>query len=138
MPDVAAFFVVTVGARVSEVARAWFEQNKYLDYLLLHGLSVEVTEALAEYVHKRIRRELGVAGRDAADLQKLFKQGYQGSRYSFGYPACPNLEDQTRIMELLEPGRIGVTLSPEYQFHPEQTTSALVTYHPEARYFSVR
>ncbi len=136
--DVAAFSIVTVGRRVSEVARQWFGENKYLDYLMLHGLSVETAEALAEYIHRQVRIELGVAGRDARDLQKLFKQGYQGSRYSFGYPACPHLEDQARIMELLQPERIGITLSEQYQLHPEQSTSALITYHPAARYFNVR
>ncbi|MFQ5806485.1 MAG: methionine synthase, partial [Phycisphaerae bacterium] len=138
VPDVATFSIVTVGSRVSEVARQWFESNQYLQYLLLHGLGVETAEALAEYIHKQIRVELGVAGQDARDLQKLFKQGYQGSRYSFGYPACPNLEDQTKIVELLKPERVGITLSEEYQLHPEQSTSALITYHPEARYFNVR
>jgi 5-methyltetrahydrofolate--homocysteine methyltransferase len=135
VPDVAAFSIVTVGQRVSDIARQWFEQNMYLQYLLLHGLGAETAEALAEYVHKQIRLDLGVAGRDARDLQKLFKQGYQGSRYSLGYPACPNLEDQTKIMALLEPARIGITLSEEYQLHPEQSTSAIITYHPDARYF---
>ena len=137
VPDVAAFSIVTAGPRAGEVARDWFKQNKYLDYLMLHGLSVEVAEALAEYVHKQIRVELGVAGQDARELDRLFRQGYQGSRYSFGYPACPDLEDQTRIMDLLEPDRIGITLSEGYQLHPEQSTSAIVTYHPEARYFNV-
>ena len=137
VPDVAAFSIVTVGRRVSEIAREWFDRNEYLRYLLLHGLGVETTEGLAEYIHKQVRIELGVAWRDARDLQKLFKQGYQGSRYSFGYPACPNLEDQARIMELLDPARIGITLSEEYQLDPEQSTSALVTYHPDARYFAV-
>jgi 5-methyltetrahydrofolate--homocysteine methyltransferase len=136
--DVAALSIVTVGQRVSEIARQWFVENKYLDYLMLHGLSVESAEALAEYIHKQIRMELGVAGGDARDLQKLFQQGYQGSRYSFGYPACPNLEDQAKLMELLKPERIGITLSEEYQLHPEQSTSALITYHPKARYFNVR
>ena len=138
VPDVAAFSIVTIGQQASDAARKWFEQSEYLRYLLLHGLSTESAEALAEYIHRQVRIELGIAGQDAADLQKLFKQGYQGSRFSFGYPACPNLEDQTKIMGLLEPGRIGITLSEEYELHPEQSTSALITYHPEARYFSVR
>ena len=93
---------------------------------------------LAELVHKQVRVELGVAGQDARDLPALFKQGYQGSRHSFGYPACPNLEDQVPLMKLLKPERIGITLSEQYQFDTEQTTSAIVTYHPEARYFNVR
>ena len=93
---------------------------------------------MAEYIHKQVRVELGVAGQDARDLQKLFKQGYQGARFSFGYPACPNLEDQVQLMKLLEPKRIGIELSAEYQLHPEQSTSALIAYHPDARYFSVQ
>ena len=136
--DVAPFFIATAGQRVSAVARQWFEQNEYQQYLFLHGLGVELAEALAELIHKQIRGELGVAGQDVRDLPALFKQGYQGSRYSFGYPACPSLEDQVPLMKLLKPERIGITLSEQYQFDPEQTTSAIVTYHPEARYFNVR
>ncbi len=138
VPDVAAFHVVTAGRRVSEVAREWFAANDYQNYLFLHGLGVELAEALAEFVHKQVRVELGVADSDARELQALFKQGYQGSRFSFGYPACPRLEDQEPLMRLLEPERIGVTLSEEYQLDPEQSTSAIITYHPEARYFSAR
>ncbi len=136
--DVAAFTLVTAGRRVSEVARQWFENNEYQQYLFLHGLGVELAEALAEYIHKQVRVELGVAQDDARDLGKLFQQGYQGSRYSFGYPACPNLEDQEPLMRLLDSERIGVALSDEYQLDPEQSTSAIITYHPEARYFNVR
>jgi len=136
--DVAALSVVTVGSRVSAVARQWFEQNEYQQYLFLHGLGVELAEALAEFIHKQVRVELGVAGDDARELSKLFQQGYQGSRYSFGYPACPSLEDQVPLLKLLDAGRIGVTLSEEYQLEPEQTTTALITYHPEARYFNAR
>ncbi len=136
--DVAAFSLVTAGRRVSEVARQWFEQNQYQQYLFLHGLGVELAEALAEYVHKQVRVELGIAGGDARELGRLFQQGYQGSRYSFGYPACPNLEDQVPLMKLLQPERIGVRLGEEYQLEPEQSTSALIAYHPAARYFNVR
>ncbi len=136
--DVIAISIVTVGRRASEIARQWFEQNRYRDYLHLHGLSVEAAEALAEFIHKQIRMELGIAGQDAREVKKLFKQGYQGSRYSFGYPACPNLEDQAKLWPLLDPGRIGITLSEEFQLEPEQSTSALVAHHPEARYFNVR
>jgi 5-methyltetrahydrofolate--homocysteine methyltransferase len=136
--DVAAFSLVTSGRRVSAVARQWFEQNAYQQYLFLHGLGVELAEALAEFIHKQVRAELGVAGQDARDLHKLFQQGYQGSRYSFGYPACPNLEDQTPLMKLLQPEQIGVTLSEQYQLDPEQSTSAIISYHPQARYFNVR
>jgi 5-methyltetrahydrofolate--homocysteine methyltransferase len=130
--------VVTAGQKVSEVAREWFANNDYQQYLFLHGLGVETAEALAEYIHKQVRMELGVAQEDAREMRKLFQQGYQGSRYSFGYPACPNLEDQTKLMELLKPERIGITLSDEYQLDPEQSTSAIIAYHPQARYFNVR
>lgn len=136
--DVAAFHIVTAGTRVSDVARQWFADNQYQQYLFLHGLGVETAEALAEYMHKQVRMELGIADSDARDRQKLFQQGYQGSRYSFGYPACPALEDQEKLMTLLQPERIGVTLSEEYQLEPEQSTSAIIAHHPEARYFNVR
>ena len=136
--DVVAFSIVTAGRRVSEVARQWFEQNRFQDYLFLHGLGVELAEALAEYIHKQVRIELDIAQHDARDVRKIFQQGYQGSRYSFGYPACPNLEDQALLMKLLHPERIGVTLTEEYQLEPEQSTSALIAYHPQARYFNVR
>jgi 5-methyltetrahydrofolate--homocysteine methyltransferase len=136
--DVAAFSVVTAGRRVSEVAREWFAADRYQDYLHLHGLGVESAEALAEYIHKQIRVEWGIAGHDARDRQEIFKQHYQGSRYSFGYPACPRLEDQLKLWPLLEPGRIGVTLSEEFQLEPEQTTTALITHHRQAKYFNVR
>jgi len=136
--DVVAFHIVTVGRAASEVARQWFEKNLFRDYLHLHGLGVETAEALAEYMHKQIRMELGIAGADAREIRRLFQQGYQGSRYSFGYPACPALEDQAKLWPLLEPGRIGITLSEEYQLDPEQSTSAIIAHHPEARYFNVR
>jgi 5-methyltetrahydrofolate--homocysteine methyltransferase len=136
--DVVAFTIVTVGRRASEVAQEWFKANRYQDYLHLHGLGVETAEALAEYLHKQVRMELDIAAADAREVRKLFQQGYQGSRYSFGYPACPNLEDQAKLWPLLEPGRIGVALSEEFQLDPEQSTSALIAHHPEARYFNVR
>jgi 5-methyltetrahydrofolate--homocysteine methyltransferase len=136
--DVVAFHLVTVGRKASDYSRHLFESNQYKDYLYFHGLSVESAEALAELWHKKIREELGIAGRDAQDLRKLFAQGYQGSRYSFGYPACPNLEDQVKLFALLHPERIGVELTEEYQLVPEQSTSALIAHHPEARYFTVR
>jgi 5-methyltetrahydrofolate--homocysteine methyltransferase len=136
--DVVAFHIVTAGRQVSDVAREWFRANEYQQYLFLHGLGVETAEALAEYMHKQIRSELGIAGRDARELQMLFKQGYQGSRYSFGYPACPRLEDQRIIMDLLKPERIGIELSEEFQLEPEQSTSAIIAHHPQARYFNVR
>jgi 5-methyltetrahydrofolate--homocysteine methyltransferase len=133
--DVIGMSVVTMGPHASEVAREWFEAGRYRDYLYLHGLSVEGAESLAEWIHKKVRVELGIAGKDASDLRKLFQQGYQGSRFSFGYPACPNLEDQTKLWEIVHPERIGVHLSEEFQMHPEQSTSAIIAHHPEARYF---
>ena len=135
--DVVAFDLVTMGRKASEHAAELFKADNYTDYLLFHGLSVESAEALAEMWHKRIREELGIAGADAPELAKLFHQGYQGSRYSFGYPACPNLEDQTKLFELLQPERIEVELSEEFQLHPEQSTSAIIIHHPEAKYFNV-
>jgi len=136
--DVAAFSVVTAGRRVSDVARAWFAADRYQDYLHLHGLGVEMAEALAEYIHKQVRMEWGIAGGDARDKQEIFKQRYQGSRYSFGYPACPRLEDQVKLWPLLKPNRIGVALSEEFQLEPEQTTTAIIVHHRHAKYFNVR
>jgi 5-methyltetrahydrofolate--homocysteine methyltransferase len=135
--DVIGLQVVTMGARASDVAREWFADNRYQDYLYLHGLSVEMAEALAEYVHKRTRAELGFAQEDDRDMDKMLKQGYRGSRYSFGYPACPNLADQKQLLALLGAERIGIALSDEDQLHPEQSTSAIVAIHPQAKYFSV-
>ena len=135
--DVIGLQVVTAGERASEVAREWFKENRYQDYLYLHGFGVEIAEAMAEYVHKRIRNELGFGSEDARDIEKLLKQGYRGSRYSFGYPACPNLGDQRRLLELLDAGRIGVVLGEEDQLEPEQSTSAIVILHPQAKYFTV-
>ena len=135
--DVIGLQVVTMGAHATEVAQAWFEANRYQDYLYLHGISVEMTEALAEYVHLRIRAELGFGAEDARDTESLLQQGYRGSRYSFGYPACPNLEDQEPLLRLLGAERIGVVLSEGAQLHPEQSTSAIVLHHPKARYFTV-
>jgi 5-methyltetrahydrofolate--homocysteine methyltransferase len=135
--DVIGLQVVTVGQKASDTARLWFEDNRYQDYLYLHGLSVEMAEATAEYVHKRIRAELGFAAEDDRDMEKMLGQGYRGSRYSFGYPACPRLEDQAQILTLLDAERIGVSLSDEWQLHPEQSTSAIVVLNPHAKYFSV-
>lgn len=135
--DVMGLQVVTVGQKASDIARDWFEDNRYQDYLYLHGLSVEMAEAMAEYVHKRIRAELGFAGEDDRDIEKMLSQGYRGGRYSFGYPACPRLEDQEGLLRLLKADRVGVTLSDEWQLHPEQSTSAIVLHHPRAKYFSV-
>jgi 5-methyltetrahydrofolate--homocysteine methyltransferase len=135
--DVIGLQVVTVGQKASDTARVWFEDNRYQDYLYLHGLSVEMAEAMAEYVHKRIRAELGFSAEDDRDIEKMLAQGYRGSRYSFGYPACPKLEDQEPLLRLLDAGRIGVSLSDEWQLHPEQSTSAIVVLNPHAKYFSV-
>lgn len=135
--DVVAFQLVTMGRRASEHAARLFKSDNYQDYLLFHGLSVESAEALAEMWHKRIREELGIAGEDAPELVKLFHQGYRGARYSFGYPACPDLEEQTKIFELLRPERIGVELTEEFQLDPEQSTSAIIVHHPEAVYFNI-
>jgi 5-methyltetrahydrofolate--homocysteine methyltransferase len=136
--DVVVFDLVTMGRAASEHSARLFSSNNYRDYLFFHGLSVESAEALAELWHKRIREELGIAGGDAPDIRRLFSQGYQGSRYSFGYPACPNLEDQAKLMDLLEGERIGVRLTDEFSLDPEQSTNALVVHHPEARYFNVK
>jgi 5-methyltetrahydrofolate--homocysteine methyltransferase len=135
--DVIGLQVVTVGQKASDIARDWFEGNRYQDYLYLHGLSVEMAEAMAEYVHKRIRAELGYAAFDDRDMEKMLSQGYRGGRYSFGYPACPKLEDQAPLLKLLGAERIGVSISDEWQLHPEQSTSAIVLHHPRAKYFSV-
>jgi 5-methyltetrahydrofolate--homocysteine methyltransferase len=135
--DVVAFHLVTMGRRASQYSQELFKADNYTEYLFFHGLSVESAEALAELWHKRIREELGIAGSDAKDLNKLFRQSYQGSRFSFGYPACPNLEDQTKLFELLDPARIDVELTEEFQLDPEQSTSAIIVHHEEAKYFSI-
>jgi 5-methyltetrahydrofolate--homocysteine methyltransferase len=136
--DTAAFFMVTMGERASEYSRMLFTSDRYKEYLYFHGLSVEMTEALAELWHKKIRAELGIGGKDAGEIKRLFSQGYQGSRFSFGYPACPNLEDHKKLFELLKPERIGVTLTDGWMLQPEQSTDAIIVHHPEARYFTIR
>ncbi len=136
--DVVAFQVVTMGSHVSDVANELFARHAYREYMELHGLSVQLTEALAERWHARIRTELGFGGDDGDDLQAVLAQGYRGSRYSFGYPACPDIEDQVQLEELLDWRRIGVELSEEHQLTPEQSTSAIVVHHPEAKYFAAR
>ena len=134
--DTVAFHVVTMGQSVSEATAKLFAENNYREYLELHGLSVQLTEALAEHWHARIRSELNVGDEDSPELSEILDQGYRGSRYSFGYPACPDIEQQVQLCELLEPGRIGVELSEEFQLHPEQSTSAIIVHHPEAKYFN--
>jgi 5-methyltetrahydrofolate--homocysteine methyltransferase len=135
--DVVAFHLVTVGRRASEYSHELFKSDNYTDYLYFHGLSVEAAEALAEMWHQCIRQELGIAEHDAGELTQLFRQQYQGSRFSFGYPACPNLEDQEKLFTLLEPGRIDVALTEEFQLEPEQSTSAIIVHHRDAKYFSI-
>ena len=135
--DVVAFHCVTMGSRASEAAQELFKKNDYTSYLYLHGLGVESAEALAEMWHKRIRQELGIAGEDSARVKELFTQHYRGSRYSFGYPACPDMSDQEKLFQLLEPGRIGCVLTENWQIDPEQSTSAIIVHHPEAKYFNV-
>jgi 5-methyltetrahydrofolate--homocysteine methyltransferase len=140
--DVLPLHLVTMGQPIADYANELFAKDAYRDYLEVHGLGVQLTEALAEYWHRRIREELvfpageAVAAEDPDDIEEFFKLGYRGARYSLGYGACPNLEDRTKIVELLEPGRIGVQLSEELQLHPEQSTDALVAHHPEAKYFN--
>lgn len=134
--DVVSFQVVTMGESISRAINELFQKNLYREYLELHGLSVQLTESLTEHWHARTREELAIDGQDSKKLDEIFSQGYQGSRYSFGYPACPDLEQQTQIFELLEPERIGVTLSDEFQLYPEQSTSSIVLHHPEAKYFN--
>ena len=136
--DTVALHVVTMGQSVSDATSKLFAANEYREYLELHGLSVQLTEALAEHWHGRVREELGFSKEDATDITAILDQGYRGSRYSFGYPACPDLEQQRQLCELLEPERIGVELSEEFQLHPEQSTSAIIVHHPEAKYFNAK
>jgi 5-methyltetrahydrofolate--homocysteine methyltransferase len=138
--DYAAFHVVTMGTRAAEEAARLFKENRYQDYLHLHGLGVEMTEALAELWHHRIREEWGFVSEDGPTLGGLFRQQYRGGRYSWGYEACPDLEDNAKCAELVGADRIGVEVSEEtsWQFHPEQTTAAIVCHHPQAKYFVVR
>jgi 5-methyltetrahydrofolate--homocysteine methyltransferase len=133
--DFASFMLCTIGPRASEEAARLFAENEYQNYLFLHGLSVEMAEATAEYWHKRIREELGYVDEDGPTLAGLFRQSYRGGRYSWGYPACPDLMDNAKVVELLGGDRIGVTVSEGFQLHPEQTTDAIICHHPEAKYF---
>ncbi|MET8566068.1 methionine synthase [Streptomyces flaveolus] len=136
--DVVGLQVVTVGSRIGAETAKLFEANAYRDYLELHGLSVQLAEALAEYWHARVRTELGFGGEDPAAIEDMFDLKYRGARFSLGYGACPDLEDRAKIAELLRPERIGVHLSEEFQLHPEQSTDAIVIHHPEAKYFNAR
>ncbi len=135
--DVVGFQLVTVGQHASDFARELFKADQYQEYLYWHGMNVESTEGLAEYVHKRIRAELGFSREEARSMHEVLKQGYRGSRYSFGYPACPNLADQDKILALLDAARIGVVLGDEDQLWPEESTSAIVAHHPQAKYFTM-
>jgi len=134
-PDWASFQLVTMGERISEETARLFAADEYQRYLFLHGLGVEMAEALAEYWHLRIRQELGFADEDGPSLHGLFRQQYRGGRYSWGYPACPDLEDNEKVVELLGGERIGVQVSDGFQLHPEQTTDAIICHHPQAKYF---
>lgn len=136
-PDVIAFQLVTMGSRVSQETAKLFAAHSYREYLELHGLSVQLTEGLAEAWHARVRADLRLDG-DGPVEDMIRDQAYRGSRYSFGYPACPDLADRAKLVDLLEPGRIGVVLSEELQLHPEQSTDALIVHHPEAKYFNAR
>ena len=133
--DVVSLLAVTIGQHASDVARSWFEEGRYSDYLYLHGLGVEVTEALAEFVHRELRAELGLAGDDARDLPDLFHKRYRGCRYAWGYPAVPDMADQRHVLRLLGAERIGIDMADEEQLHPEMSTAAIVIYHPQARWF---
>ena len=134
--DVVALQLVTVGSRMAEATGEMFERHAYRDYLELHGLSVQLAEALAEMWHARVRQELGTAEQDASSVTGLLALEYRGARYSFGYPACPDLSYRADLVRLLDASRIGVTLSDELQLHPEQSTDAMVVHHPEATYFN--
>jgi 5-methyltetrahydrofolate--homocysteine methyltransferase len=134
--DVFPMQAVTVGEVATEFARKLFESNQYTDYLYFHGLAVQVAEALAEWVHVRIRRELGYGDREPDNIRDILAQRYQGSRYSFGYPACPNIQDQYKQLDLLGAERIGLHMDESEQLYPEQSTTAIVVYHPTAKYFS--
>ncbi len=141
--DVIAFHLVTMGQPIADHANELFAKDAYREYLEVHGLGVQLTEALAEHWHRRVREELrwadggSVAAEDPTDVEEYFKLGYRGARYSFGYGACPEMEDRVKVVSLLEPDRIGVVLSEELQLHPEQSTDAFVAHHPEAKYFNV-
>ncbi|MET9611171.1 vitamin B12 dependent-methionine synthase activation domain-containing protein, partial [Streptomyces sp. NPDC006512] len=134
--DVVGLQVVTVGSKIGEATAKLFQSNAYREYMELHGLSVQLAEALAEYWHARVRADLGISASDPASVDGMFRTEYQGCRYSLGYPACPDLEDRAKIADLLRPERIGVHLSEEFQLHPEQSTDAIVLHHPEASYFN--
>jgi 5-methyltetrahydrofolate--homocysteine methyltransferase len=134
--DVLPLQAVTVGHIATEFAQGLFQSNQYTDYLYFHGLAVQMAEALAEWTHARIRRELGFAAEDPDNIRDILAQRYRGSRYSFGYPACPNMQDQYKLLDLLDAQRIGLVMDESEQLYPEQSTTALIACHPEAKYFS--
>ena len=136
--DTVGFQIVTVGAEVSKQEKKLFESGDFQDYLFTHGMGVETAEALAEYWHKVVRQEMGIDDQEPDEMKLLFSAKYHGARYSFGYPACPNLEDQAKLFELLQPEDIGVELTEEFMLSPEQSTSAIIVHHPEAKYFNIR
>jgi len=135
--DVIGMHCVTVGSKASDASQELFKANNYAEYLYLHGFSVETAEALAEFWHKRMRQELGIGGEDSPNIKQLFQQKYCGSRYSFGYPACPEMADQAKLFRLLKPERIGCVLTDNWQIVPEQSTSAIVVHHEAAKYFAM-
>ena len=137
-PDTVGFQIVTVGAEVSKLEKKLFEKGDFQDYLFTHGMGVETAEALAEFWHKIVRQEMGIDDQEPDGMKLLFSAKYHGARYSFGYPACPNLEDQAKLFELLNPEDIGVELTEEFMLSPEQSTSAIIVHHPEAKYFNIR
>jgi len=136
--DVVGFQIVTVGSAISALERELFAKGEFQDYLFVHGMGVETAEGLAEYWHRQVRAELGIADQEPDEMRLLFSAKYHGARYSFGYPACPNLEDQAKLFELLSPQDIGIELSEEFMLVPEQSTSAIVVHHPDAKYFNIR
>ncbi len=136
--DTVGFSIVTVGHDVTALERKMFETGEFQNYLFTHGMGVETAEALAEYWHRQMRIEMGIADEEPDELRLLFSARYHGARYSFGYPACPNLEDQAKLFELLNPEDIGIELTDQFMLSPEQSTSAIVLHHPAAKYFNVR
>jgi 5-methyltetrahydrofolate--homocysteine methyltransferase len=136
--DVVGFQIVTVGSEATKLERELFANGDFQDYLFVHGMSVETAEGLAEYWHRQVRIEMGIADHEPDEMRLLFSAKYHGARYSFGYPACPNLEDQAKLFELLSPQDIGLELSEEFMLIPEQSTSAIIVHHPDAKYFNIR
>jgi 5-methyltetrahydrofolate--homocysteine methyltransferase len=135
--DVVGLFVATMGGQIAEKTRQLYESNQYHDYLMIHAFGVELTDALAEYWHTVMRRELGIAGQEPTEVSGFVTQDYQGSRYGFGYPACPDMEAHKPVFELLKAEALGISLTENMQMTPEFSTSALISHHPQAKYFAV-